>query len=171
VLSGPVEAIEEVARALSQEGQACRRLPTEHAFHSAMMTPLVEPLRDLLRKLPLRPPVLPVLSSVTGTWLGDEEATSPAYWAQHLCRTIRFADQVGAVWQLPDPLLIEMGPGQTLGRLALQCPRRPADALTSVVQTLPGQFESRSELEVFLSALGQIWASGRDINRHQLVPD
>ncbi|WP_392673785.1 acyltransferase domain-containing protein [Streptomyces sp. LN785] len=168
VLSGPVEEIERTARQLTDAGLACRRLATSHAFHSAMTEPLTEPLEKLLGTLPLRPPALPVLSNVTGTWLRDEEATSPAYWAGQLSRTIRFADEVAEVWRLPDPLLVVLGPGQALAGLALQNPNRPADAARSVVQTLPGQFESRTERELLLTATGQLWAAGVEIDWHGL---
>ncbi len=164
VLSGPVEAIEETARRLTAEGMACRRLATSHAFHSAMTEPLTGPLEDLLGTLPLRPPVLPLLSNVTGTWLRDEEATSPAYWARQLCRTIRFSDEVAELWRIRQPLLVELGPGQALSRLALQHQDRPAHAVASLVQTLPGQFESRTERELLLSAAGQFWAAGLKVH-------
>ncbi|MDF3142966.1 MULTISPECIES: acyltransferase domain-containing protein [unclassified Streptomyces] len=164
VLSGPVEAMEEAAQELTAAGVACRRLATSHAFHSAMTRPLTEPLEELLAGMPLRPPDLPMLSNVTGTWLRDDEATNPAHWARQLSRTIRFADQLAELWRLPGPLLIELGPGQTLARLALQHPSRPADATAAVVQTLPGQFESRTERELLLTAVGRLWTAGMEID-------
>ncbi|WP_432752378.1 acyltransferase domain-containing protein [Streptomyces sp. JL2001] len=162
VLSGPVEAVEKAAGLLTEDGHACRRLATSHAFHSWMTEPLTGPLEELLGTLPLRPPELPVLSNVTGTWLRDEEATSPAYWARQLSRTIRFAEELAEIWRLPDPLLVELGPGQPLTRLALQHPGRPPGAVGAVVQSLPGGFDSRSEHELLLAALGRFWVTGVD---------
>ena len=164
VLSGPVQAIEETAQKLTAAGLACRRLATTHAFHSAMTRRLDAPLEELLATMPLRPPDLPLLSSATGTWLRDDEATSPAHWAGQLSRTIRFADELAELWRLPAPLLIELGPGQALSRLALRHPGRPADAAASVLQTLPGPFESRTEQELLLGAAGHLWTRGVDID-------
>ncbi|WP_330343216.1 acyltransferase domain-containing protein [Streptomyces sp. NBC_00557] len=169
VLSGPAGPIEQAARELTAQGVACRRLATTHAFHSAQARPLAKPLERLLGTLPLRPPALPLLSSVTGNWLRAEEATSPGYWAAQLSRTIRFADQLTLAWRLPRPLLVELGPGQALSRLALQHPDRPADAPARVVQTLPGVFESRPEAELLLTALGQLWTAGTDIDWGQVA--
>ena len=42
VLSGTIDAIEDLERQLSGEGVICRRLHTSHAFHSAMMEPAME---------------------------------------------------------------------------------------------------------------------------------
>ncbi|MFD7621502.1 acyltransferase domain-containing protein [Streptomyces sp. NPDC059802] len=164
VLSGPVEAIEESARTLTAHGVACRRLVTTHAFHSTMTRPLTEPLEALLATMPIEAPRLPVLSNATGTWLRADEATDPGYWARQLSRTIRFADQLAEVWRLPDPMLVELGPGQALSRLALAHPGRPADAAARVVQTMPGQFESRTERELLLGAAGRLWAAGVEID-------
>lgn len=164
VLSGPAEAIEDAARRLTERGVACRRLATSHAFHSAMLEPLVPALEELLRGVPLRPPAVPLLSNLTGTWVRAEEATDPGHWARHLCRTIRFADEVAEIWRLRGPLLVEVGPGQALTRLALAHPDRPADAWAAAVPTLPGRFESRTERELLLVAAGRLWAAGARID-------
>lgn len=164
VLSGPVEAIEETARRLADAGTACRRLATSHAFHSPGLEPLTGPLEELIGTFDLRPAGLPVLSNATGTWLRDEEATSPAYWAGQLSRTIRFADGLAELWRVPAALLIELGPGQALSRLAAQHPQRPTHAAASVLHTLPGQFESRTEDELLLGVAGRLWCAGLDVD-------
>ena len=43
VISGPYEAIEKLEGMLEKMGVAARRLQTSHAFHSAMMDPVIEP--------------------------------------------------------------------------------------------------------------------------------
>jgi acyl transferase domain-containing protein len=169
VLSGTVEAVEEAALLLTAAGVPCRRLATAHAYHSAMTRALTGPLEELLATVPLAAPAVPLLSNVTGTWLRDEEATDPAHWARQLSRTIRFSDELAEIWRLPAPLLVEFGPGQALTRLALGHPDRPADAVASVVQTLPGRLESRTERELLLAAAGRLWAAGAAVDWAALV--
>ncbi|MFF0433786.1 acyltransferase domain-containing protein [Streptomyces sp. NPDC004327] len=171
VLSGPVEAVEEAVRRLTGAGLPCQRLATAHAYHSAMTEALTGPLEELLATVPLAPPAIPLLSNVTGTRLRDEEATSPAFWARQLSRTLRFSDELAEIWRLPDPLLVELGPGQALTRLALGHPDRPADALASVVQTLPGRLETRTEWELLLTAAGRLWAAGAAVDWTALIED
>ncbi|MFC8506954.1 acyltransferase domain-containing protein [Streptomyces sp. NPDC057411] len=171
VLSGPVEAVEEALGRLTGAGLPCQRLATAHAYHSAMTEPLTGPLEELLGTVPLARPAIPLLSNVTGTWLRDEEATSPAFWARQLSRTLRFSDELATVWRLPDPLLVELGPGQALTRLALGHPDRPANALASVVQTLPGRLERRPERELLLAAAGRLWAAGAAVDWSALTEE
>jgi acyl transferase domain-containing protein len=97
----------------------------------SVMDPVVQPLHDLLTTFALRTPGLPVLSNATGTWLSPDQATSPGYWAGHVRETVRFADELAEVWKLPDPILVELGPGRALGQLAGQVyprPTRPPDS-------------------------------------------
>ena len=137
-----------------------------------MMEPVVAPLRDLIGSFRLQPPAVPMLSNVTGTWMRPEDATSPGYWASHLRRTVRFADDITEVWKLPAPVLIELGPGQALTSLALRSPGRPAGDAALTVATIPGRLESRPGLVVFLNTVGRLWATGAGIKFDQLLrPD
>jgi amino acid adenylation domain-containing protein/non-ribosomal peptide synthase protein (TIGR01720 family) len=157
VVGGPREAIEEVARRLAERGVASRRLQTRHAFHTPAMEPIAAEMTRLAAAIPLAPPRVPVLSNVTGTWLTAAEATDPGYWARHLCQTVRFAEGLDALLAGDEHLLLEVGPGQTLGTLARQHPRRPARQ--RVVASMRERREG-SEQATMLEALGRLWLAG-----------
>jgi acyl transferase domain-containing protein len=91
VLSGEVDIIELLQKDLEAEGIISKVLKTSHAFHSWMMDSVVEPLAIQLRSITLHKPTIKIASSVTGTWLSDEEALSPDYWAKHLREPVRFS--------------------------------------------------------------------------------
>jgi acyl transferase domain-containing protein/thioesterase domain-containing protein len=156
-VSGPVAAVERLQARLAERGVRTRRLHTSHAFHSAMVDPVVEELARHLRTVPLRPPDIPFLSNVTGAWITDAEATDPEAWALHVRRTVRFG--AGCVALLADParVLLEAGPGTTLGELAR---RQPAAAGRTIVASLPAATDGGSDLERMLTALGRLWAAG-----------
>lgn len=164
ILAGPVEPIERLEKLLLDQEIACKRLATSHAFHSPMMDPVVEPLRDRLAGIALNPPSLPFLSNVTGTWITDQEATDPGYWATHPGQTIRFADDLAELWRLPEPVPVELGPGQTLSNLAVRHPGGRARGQALALRTLPGIFETRTDLELFLTTVGRLWTMGADID-------
>ena len=83
VVSGRAPSRRRAAR-LAAQGLRCRRLHTSHAFHSAMMEPVLEPFAERARRVRLPPPAIPFLSNLTGTWITAGEATDPDYWARHL---------------------------------------------------------------------------------------
>jgi amino acid adenylation domain-containing protein len=167
VVAGPEAAAAAFAQRLAGRGIACRRLRTGHAFHSPMMRPAAAELTRLAAGLDLRPPRIPFVSNVTGTWITDREATDPAYWAEHLCRPVRFAsgletltaDRVGDGDEAAQ-LLLEVGPGQTLGTLARQRPGRPAGEV--VVAALRDRREEVSDQASLLDALARLWAAGAE---------
>jgi len=137
-------------------------LRTSHAYHSAVMDPAVHEFRKHFSGIALRPPELPFLSSVTGTWITAAQATDPAYWATHLRATVRFRDAAQELLRVPDSVLLEVGPGHTLGRLI----RQNAAGATSptVIESLPEPDDPSSPETAVLQALGQLWCEGLSID-------
>jgi amino acid adenylation domain-containing protein len=159
VVAGLPEEVERLARVLADRGVASRTLPTTHAFHSRMMEPIAGSVRELLASVNLRAPQIPYVSDVTGTWITAQEATDPDYWVSHLLRPVRFGPGLAELWRDPSRALLEVGPGQGLGSLALQFPTAPA-ADRVVVPSLRGAWEKQPDGAVLLGALGKLWIAG-----------
>jgi hypothetical protein len=124
VVAGPVDAMAAFEKMLNEKGVICRHVQNAHAFHSRMLNPIVEAFEAEVRKVPLNAPQIPFISNVTGTWISSAEATDPAYWARHANHSARFTDALHHMWQLKNAILLEAGPGRTLGVLAMQHPDR-----------------------------------------------
>ncbi|HVT59904.1 MAG TPA: amino acid adenylation domain-containing protein [Thermoanaerobaculia bacterium] len=161
VVSGPVEAIDEFLRQLAERGVAGRCLRTSHAFHSAAMDAVMGPFTAAVRRVALRPPALPYLSNLTGSWIEDAQATDPGYWARHLRQPVRFADGLGELLRDPERLLLEVGPGSTLSTLAR---RQAAAGAVVAVESLPRPGEEGAEQPALLAALGRLWLAGVTID-------
>src|SRR5262249_749498 len=69
VVSGPLDAVAQLEHQLTKQGVSCLRLHTSHAFHSAMMEPILEPFTAHVNMVHLKPPQIPYVSNVTGTWI------------------------------------------------------------------------------------------------------
>ncbi len=160
VLAGPVEAIELVAVRLCQQEIAHRRVETSHAFHSKMLEPLQATLTELVSGFKLKPPTIPYLSNVTGTWISEAEATDPGYWARHLCETVRFADGVAHLLDETTYALLEVGPGQALGSFVRQHPACERERFSQIAATLASNTEALSDNQALLTGLGKLWLAG-----------
>lgn len=156
VVSGPADAIAVLEQELTQQSVTTRRLYTSHAFHSAMMDPILEEFERYLQGIPLAPPMIPYLSNVSGTWIDAKQATDPAYWARHLRQTVFFSDCVDKLVSTPNRILLEVGPGNTLASLALQQAGSAVQALPSV----PHPRDKSPDLRCALQTLGQMWTCG-----------
>ena len=134
VVSGTEQAIAEFAWRLERDGVAARRLRTSHAFHSAMMEPMLEAFEAEVAKLPLRAPKMRFVSSVTGEWITDEEATSAAYWAKQCRMPVRYQAALECLLRDGVEVLLEVGAGKTLTMLTQQ--QASAKAVASFTQAL-----------------------------------
>ncbi|WNG36159.1 acyltransferase domain-containing protein [Archangium violaceum] len=158
VLSGPTEAVESFERALEEGGVQFKRVRYGRAAHSAMLEPYLADFAKVVERVKLRPPKLPVVSSATGRWLSEREATDPAYWVRHLRDTVRFSEALETLLTSGERALIEVGPGSTLGSLARQHPARTSQP---VLATLPSGATAQISP---LAPLGEAWLAGVSVD-------
>ena len=169
VVAGPTDLVEQVQRILEAEEVACRKLHTSHAFHSPMMQSIVAGFGERVSKCQLNKPSIPILSTVTGEWMTDEQATDPGYWASHLRLPVRFSQAISQLWtEHPSLALIELGPRKTLATLAAQ---HMTDRETQIaVASLADNAENHAEWHATMTAIGKLWVSGVDVCWRGLHP-
>jgi acyl transferase domain-containing protein/thioesterase domain-containing protein len=159
-VSGPSDAVAALLERLAARGVDGRALHTSHAFHSASMDAALAPFRAVLETLKLSEPTLPYVSNLTGTWITPEQATSPAYYAEHLRRAVRFEDGVRTISADPS-ILLEVGPGTTLTTLArLTLGKDAARAVSSLAHPR----EKKRDDEAALESAGRLWLAGADLD-------
>ena len=169
VVSGTIEAIEELERGLVKKDLICRRLHTSHALHSAMMDPLLATFAAKLKEVRTHAPQIPIVSTLTGTWMTAEEASDANYWARQLRQTVRFAGGLGEILKEPATVLLEIGPGQTLSALASQQGAPAKDRV--VLSSLRHPRDSQSDVAYILNTLARLWTAGVEIDWAALHAD
>ncbi|MFI5178624.1 MAG: SDR family oxidoreductase [Vicinamibacterales bacterium] len=157
VVSGPLDDLDAFEARLANTDLQVARLRTSHAFHSAMMDPIVDAFAERVSRAMLRAPQVPYISNVTGTWITADDATDPAYWARHLRQPVRFGDGIRRILSDRRRVLIEVGPGATLVGLARQ---NAAGRPVLTVQTMRRAQETDADAAVLLGALGRLWLDG-----------
>lgn len=162
VLSGPLEKIEAVERALAAQMHVPRRLHVSIASHSAMAEPVMAELERVIAAVPRHAPRIPFISNVTGTLISPEQAISPRYWAQHLRSTVRFADGLGEALGAPGRVVLEVGPGDSLTSLSRQH-ALGASAAGIWASQAHVQQQGRNELQ-FAHATAHLWTAGVNID-------
>lgn len=160
VASGPVQAIVAMERALAELEVESTRVHIAVAAHSSMLEPILDEFERFCRTINFKPPTIPYVSNLTGTWITAAEATSPLYWVKHLRSTVRFADGIAALLQDPGRVLVELGPGRTLSSLAQQQPVKARAALS----TLRHPKADGSDVAFLLTTLGRMWLAGSSLD-------
>jgi amino acid adenylation domain-containing protein len=158
VVSGPEPDVSQFQAELESKQIICRTLHTSHAFHSAMMDPIIEPLRAAIEKVKLRAPQKPFVSTVTGLPITVQEATDPGYWARHARATVEFAKSTQYLKDQGYDLFVECGPRSTMCSLVRQqfTPEQPCTAIPTFGDTA----HNNAEWDALLFAMGSLWQNG-----------
>ncbi|MDY0055082.1 MAG: beta-ketoacyl synthase N-terminal-like domain-containing protein [Methyloversatilis sp.] len=154
VVGGAHDAVAAFAADCAARGVPTQALATSHAFHTATMEPALDDFRAALADVTLAAPQIDIVSTLTGRALSAAEATSPDYWLRQLRQAVRFGDALATLAARRDLLLVEVGPGEVLARLAQQQGARDA------IASLPG----RDAALDMACALARAWVAGADID-------
>jgi acyl transferase domain-containing protein/acyl carrier protein len=160
VLSGAEDAMSGVVNHFAALGRKTTRLRVSHAFHSALMDPMLAEFARVAETLSYAVPRLPVVSTVTGQVAAPELLTDPLYWVGQVREAVRFADAVRTMVDLGVGTFLELGPDTVLSTMAANTlDEDGADrAFVSVSR------RDREETRHLLTALGQVYARGVDID-------
>jgi acyl transferase domain-containing protein len=155
VVAGPADDVERLADFLRQRGVQSQTLITSHAFHSAMLDPIVTPLRDAVARMCPKPPTRRFASTRSGTWITDEQAVDPDYWAGHLRHTVQFHAACDTV-AVTGAVLLEVGPGQSLTAAARQSQAKTTPVVASLGRAAASGSDAKAlaEATATLSSLG-----------------
>jgi natural product biosynthesis luciferase-like monooxygenase protein len=158
VVSGSPAAVDALETRLLAEGISTRRLHVTRAFHSPHMQEVLPGFLAELERHTLRRPRIPFVSSVTGTWIGDDEPVDPRYWTTEILEAVRFAPGVAELARDAHRIFLEVGPGTSLMSLVRGHAAVSSDHLVLGSCRLPGQ--EGSDLACLLDSLGRIWSAG-----------
>lgn len=160
VVSAPDGVIDALAETLSSQGITVHRLDTSHAFHSAMMDPILDRFRETVAGVPLHAPVRTVVSCLTGAVLTATQATDPDYWVQQLRGTVQFRQAMETVCDRKPDHIVEIGPGQSLSG---QLKRLLAGREITVLGTCAPKGQNVRDTDVVAATAGLLWAAGHSI--------
>jgi acyl transferase domain-containing protein len=161
VISGSKEAISGICSKLNQAGIGYRYLQTSHGFHSEMMDPVMPYFVDLVKSVVLGAPRIPYVSNVTGNWIETAAVQDPRYWGTHLRQTVRFGDGVQRLIKEGFDVLLEVGPGAQLCRLARQ--QEPGQLGPVIVPSSRDPRDPVSDLTALQNALARVWVAGIEV--------
>ncbi|MGW2119089.1 type I polyketide synthase, partial [Streptomyces zhihengii] len=156
VLSGSIEAVNRYAAHCAEQGIRHNTLTVSHAFHSALMEPMLEEFGRVLNGLTFSPARIPVVSNLTGAIAEPGTMQDPDYWLNQVRDTVRFADGVVATAKLGVSRYVELGPGGVLSGMAQET--------VGEAVFVPVLRKERDETEAALTAISRLWAAGVDVD-------
>jgi polyketide synthase PksJ len=162
VVSGPHDVIHRLDEQLKEKEFETTRLHTSHAFHSAMMDPVLEPLKAEFAGITVNNPLIPYISNVTGDWITRRDLEAPDYWGTHCRGTVHFSKGLEKLLALQAPLFLEVGPGKALSTFVRK--HTDKNEKHEVIDTVRHPKKIISDHYYLHDSLGQLWCSGVKID-------
>ena len=120
VLSGPAEDLERAVAELAAEDVRCDWLDTSHAFHSALLDPILDEFEAYASRFEFGSPQRTLVCNRTGAAVGRNVKLDGQYWRRHARQPVEFAKSVRTLAELGCALLLEVGPQPVLTAAALR---------------------------------------------------
>ncbi|MEK6278976.1 MAG: aminotransferase class III-fold pyridoxal phosphate-dependent enzyme [Acidobacteriota bacterium] len=163
VVGGAEAAIAELERHLELRQIQTKRLPTSHAFHTAMVEPVLPVYERVLAQAMKGKLSVPFVSNRSGEWAQAEQVQSTQYWLRHMREPVEFSAGVSTIAAAGNWIWVEVGPGGALGRLVRQTLLQgDSQKRHEVVSTLSRAGDQ--ELPDLLHSVSQLWTYGAEVD-------
>ncbi|HEX4150141.1 MAG TPA: acyltransferase domain-containing protein, partial [Pirellulales bacterium] len=158
VISGRADLIRRLLEQLRAERITVVPLAVSHAFHSALVEPILEPLRTVAGEVRYSKPRLAVISNLTGALAQGDDLCGADYWCRHARQPVLFAQAMRELPGLGCDILLEVGPAPILLGMGRQC------LPEAKVLWLPTLAPGRDDWQQITESLAQLYARGVSID-------
>ncbi len=157
VIGGATEAVERAVATFQAEGVTAARIPVSHAFHTSIVAPASEPLKQALERLDLHAPTLPIVSNVTGDFYpaGADLETMLDLLGRQVASPVQFVRGLHTLYDAGARVFVEVGPKKALHGFVEDVLGEHEDVLA-----LFTNHPKSGDLASFNAALCGLWASG-----------
>src|SRR5271157_2182981 len=133
VIGGASQAVEQAMEIFLQAGYEVRPLPVSHAFHTSIVAPASEPLREMLMQLHIQPPRVPVIANVNGEFYPSGPDVVPQMLdllAQQVACPVQFVKGLRTLYDAGARIFVEVGPKKALQGFAEEVLGNRGDVVT-----------------------------------------
>ncbi|MFA9194936.1 SDR family NAD(P)-dependent oxidoreductase [Flavobacterium sp. FBOR7N2.3] len=156
VVAGSTEAINKLIEVLKEERISAKKLEVACAFHSPLLAKSKGLYQTVLKDVSFNEMQIPVWSNTTAKIYPTSVSEIKERLTDHLVQSVRFVEQIQAMYNDGARIFIEVGPGKVLTGLTKSCLEKNQLALF-----VEG---SNNKLEHLLSTLAQYLGTGRSFN-------
>jgi malonyl CoA-acyl carrier protein transacylase len=117
VIGGATRAVEQAIQAFLAAGFNAVPLPVSHAFHTSIVAPASDPLRQMLRRLTLQSPHIPVISNVSGEFYPNGPGATARMidiLARQIASPVQFVRGLQKLYRAGARVFVEVGPKKAL---------------------------------------------------------
>jgi len=164
VISGDENAIMEISEDFKAGKIRTLLLKTSHAFHSQMMSPIINDVADLAKSIRFGIAEVPIISNLLAKPVKEQMKISE-YWVRQMMGPVRFNEGINHLEKQNIDIYIEIGPTPTLLSMGKNC---IAEGNQLWIPTLR---QGQSNLQTMFHLLGQLYIQGVKVDWRRFEQD
>ncbi|MBA4383704.1 MAG: beta-ketoacyl synthase, partial [Anaerolinea sp.] len=129
VLGGTSEAIESAISMFKEAGFQAVRIPVSHAFHTKIVAPASEPVRQVIERMHVMAPKIPIVANVTGELYPSSAEEITDLLAKQVASPVQFVKSMQTLYNLGTRVFVEVGPKRVLNALATDNMKSKTDTI------------------------------------------
>ncbi|MGB5658157.1 MAG: SDR family NAD(P)-dependent oxidoreductase [Thermoanaerobaculia bacterium] len=117
VIGGASKAVERAIEALQEAGYQAQRLPVSHAFHTQIVAPSSDAVRQVLGRMGLQPPEIPTVANVSGDFYPMGPGVEPQMieiLGRQVAEPVQFVKGLESLYRAGTRVFVECGPKRAL---------------------------------------------------------
>ena len=158
VISGKTESVEKIIEIAGSKNIKTVKIKTSHAFHSALMEPILEEFQNSIKDIKFKQPEVPLVSNITGKFISQDEIQDAEYWTKHIRNAVNYYDGIKTLAEFEIKNFVEVGPHPSLLSMA-RAAMPEYEALW-----LPSLKKDNDDWKVILDSLAVLYVNGQTIN-------
>ena len=172
LVSGSSAAINAYADQLESDDIVFQRLKISKALNSSAIDAVSTDFHTTVGALEQRQPAIPMVSSLTGTWIGSQGLDSD-HWYKQMRAPRNVSSAIDTLFEDPERILLEIGPGSMLMNVARLHPsRKPKHTILGSLYRPDSKLFTPdldcTESRALMTTLGRLWLSGQPVNWERL---
>lgn len=161
VIAGAPDHVAEATNHLQRAGVHTVPVEVNYGFHSQLVEPMLQDYYELIKGLKCNPPQIPLVSNVTGEFIGSITAE---YWIRHTREAVRFKDSLYTLVKDGCNIFLEIGANAVLSRIGQR------EFNDGVCKWIPSLLKGRDDDYALLEAVGNLYVAGGQVQFEALYP-
>ncbi|MDN3682229.1 beta-ketoacyl synthase N-terminal-like domain-containing protein [Vibrio tapetis subsp. quintayensis] len=167
VIAGPTVEAQQAAKALTEQGFKAIPLPVSGAFHTPLVAHAQKPFAAAIDKASFTKSALPLYSNATGdVYPQDGKAIKKAF-KQHMLQSVRFSEQLEAMYQAGARVFVEFGPKNILQKLVEKTLTDKSEELCTISINPSPKGDSDAQLRLAAVQLAVVGVSLTEVDPYQ----
>jgi len=164
VVSGDVDQIHSLEKALANDSIVFKRLNVSHAFHSKLMGEILIHFKNEIANIKFNKPSIPFVSNVTGKVSEASEVMNVDYWVNHIISPVQFYAGMKSVYEFGARVFVDISPTSGAAKMAKNCLGNHKDChfLSSIEKDV-------KNTETISDVISKLYCLGFDLNWPSIV--